>query len=99
MADEIVSMSILEALPGKEGELLDMLRELYSLMHAKGYCRDSLLSDSTRPDRFFHIRYWGSLELRGEAQSDPDVHRYWLRLPGLCNIPTVYENLETVFES
>jgi hypothetical protein len=99
MAEEIVSMSILEALPGKEDELLYMLRELYGLMHAKGYCRDSLFRDRTRPDRFVHIRYWVSLELRGEAQIDPEVHRYWQRLPELCNIPAVYENLETVFES
>ena len=32
MAEEIVSMSILEALPGKEDDLLSMLRELYGLM-------------------------------------------------------------------
>jgi hypothetical protein len=25
------------------------------------------------------------------------VHRYWQKLPDLCAIPTVYENLETLF--
>jgi quinol monooxygenase YgiN len=96
---EIASMSILEALPGREQELLDHLRELYTLMHAKGYCRDTLHRDAARPDRFLHLRYWVSPEMRSEAQTDPDVHRYWQRLPDLCTIPIVYETLEKVFES
>jgi quinol monooxygenase YgiN len=99
MAEAIASMAILEALPGKEEELLALLRELYTLMNAKGYCRDTLHRDSARPDRLVHLRYWTSPEMRTEAQSDPDVHRYWLKLPELCTIPVVYEYLESVFES
>lgn len=99
MTEAIASMSILEALPGREEELLAHLRELYTLMHAKGYCRDILHRDSARPDRFLHLRYWVSAEMRSEAQTDPEVHRYWQKLPELCTIPIVYENLETVFES
>ncbi len=99
MADEILSMAVLEALPGKEEELLSTLRELYTLMNAKGYCRDSLHRDSAQPDRFLHLRHWKSPEMRAEAQVDPEVHRYWLKLPELCTIPTVYESLEKVFES
>ncbi len=99
MADEIVSLAVMEALPGKEDELLRTLRELYTMMHAKGYCRDSLHRDTSRPDRFVHLRYWTSPEMRAEAQTDPDVHRFWLKLPGLCHMSAVYESLETVFES
>jgi quinol monooxygenase YgiN len=99
MADEIVSMAILEALPGKEEELLALLRELYTMMHAKGYCRDLLHHDAGRPDRFLHLRYWVSASTRSEAQTDPEVHRYWQKLPELCTIPLVYEDLRTVFES
>ena len=99
MAEEIVSLAILEALPGKEEELLATLRELYTLMNAKGYCRDTLHRDTARPDRFLHLRYWKSAETRAEAQADPEVHRYWLKLPELCAIPIVYESLEKVFES
>jgi quinol monooxygenase YgiN len=99
MAEEIVSMAILEALPGKETNLLNLLRELYTLMNAKGYCRDSLHRDKAHPDRFLHLRYWSSDEMRTEAQADPEVHRYWQQLPDLCTIPIVYENLEKVFES
>jgi hypothetical protein len=99
MADEIVSMAILEALPGRELELLVTLRDLYTLMNRKGYCSDSLHRDSSRPDRFLHLRRWTSPEMRAEAQVDPEVHRYWLKLPELCTIPSVYEDLEKVFES
>ena len=99
MPPEIVSMAVLEALPDKEEELLAMLRELYTMMHAKGYCRDSLHRDASRPDRFLHLRHWTSPEMRSEAQIDPEVHRYWQKLPELCNIPIVYENMEKVFES
>ena len=99
MAKQIVSMAILEALPGKEEELLRTLRELYTLMHAKGYCRDALHRDSDQPDRFLHVRHWTSPEMRAEAQADPEVHHHWLKLPELCTIPTVYESLEQVFES
>lgn len=99
MAQEIESMAILEALPGKEEELLALLRELYTMMRTKGYSRDSLRQDPARPERFLHLRRWTSKEMRSEAQVDPDVHQYWLKLPDLCTIPVVYESLEKVFES
>ena len=60
MTDEILSVAVLEALPGKETELLATLRELYTMMKAKGYCRDALHRDSARPGRFVHLRYWTS---------------------------------------
>jgi quinol monooxygenase YgiN len=99
MAQEIFSIAVLEALPGKQEQLLATLRELYTMMHAKGYCRDTLYRDSSDPARFVHVRRWTSPELRSEAQVDPDVHRYWQMLPELCTIPIVYESLEKVFES
>ena len=99
MAEEIVSLAILEAVPGREDELLKTLRDLYTVMRAKSYCRDVLYRDSARPDRFLHLRYWTSLEMRQEAQADPEVHRFWLMLPELCTVMTVYESLEKVFET
>jgi quinol monooxygenase YgiN len=99
MAQEIFSIAVLEALPGKQEELLAKLRELYTMMRAKGYCRDTLHRDSSDPGRFLHVRRWTSPEMRSEAQVDPDVHRYWQMLPELCIIPIVYESLEKVFES
>lgn len=99
MSEEIVSVAVIEALPGKEEELIAMLRELYSMMRAKEYSRDVLRRDASRHDRFVHTRFWKSEDARADAQHDPEVHRYWLRLPELCNIPTIYESLETVFET
>jgi quinol monooxygenase YgiN len=99
MPDEIVSLAVMEALPGKEDELLGTLRELYTMMLAKGYCRDALYRDTARPDRLVHLRHWTSPEMRAEAQADPEVHRYWLKLPELCHMSVVYESLETVYES
>jgi quinol monooxygenase YgiN len=99
MDEVILSVAVLEALPGKDDQLLSMLRELYTMMHAKGYCRDVLHRDTYRPDRFLHLRYWTSTATRAEAQTDPEVHRYWQLLPELCTIPIVYESLEQVFES
>jgi hypothetical protein len=99
MSEPVVSIAILEALPGREDELLAMLREFYAMMHTKGYSTDVLYRDDERAQRFIHLRRWLSADTRTEAQSDPDVHRYWQRLPELCNIPTVYENLEPLFES
>ena len=98
MAEEILSVAVLEALPGKEEELLATLRELYTMMHAKGYCRDTLHRDRSRPDRFLHLRYWTSAEMRAEAQADPEVHRYWQMLPESMHGHRVYECLEKVFE-
>ena len=99
MAEEILSVATLEALPGKEEELVGTLKQLYTLMHTKGYCRDTLHRDSTRPDRFLHLRYWASPQMRAEAQADPEVHRYWLKLPELCIVTVLYESLEMVFET
>jgi len=99
MTDEIFSIAVLESLPGKEDELLKTLREFYTLMHGKGYCRDSLYRDAARPDRFLHLRCWASAETRAEAQADPEVHRYWLMLPGLCTVTVTHESMERVFET
>ena len=99
MAEEILSVAALEALPGKEDELLSTLRELYTLVHAKGYSRDTLHRDLTRPDRLLHLRYWASPQMRSEALSDPEIHRYWLKLPELCIVTVLYESMEELFET
>ena len=94
-----MSVAALEALPGKEEELLSTLRELYALVHAKGYSRDTLHRDSARPDRLLHLRYWTSQQMRSEALADPEVHRYWLKLPELCTVNVLYETMEKMFET
>ena len=49
MGEEIVSLAILEALPGKDEELISVLRELYTMMQAKGYSRDIVASRHFTP--------------------------------------------------
>jgi quinol monooxygenase YgiN len=98
MDNEILALAILEPLPGKEDELVEMLRELYALMFQKGYSHDVLYKDPKRPGSLVHLRYWTSKESRDEAQQDPEVHKYWLRLPELCVLTTVHEELETVVQ-
>jgi quinol monooxygenase YgiN len=98
MDNEILALAILEPLPGKEDELIEMLRELYALMFQKGYSNDILYRDPKRPGQLVHLRYWTSKENRDEAQQDPEVHKHWLRLPELCRLTTVHEELETVVQ-
>lgn len=98
MNDEILALAILEPFPGKEEELTEMLRELYALLFHKGYSRDVLYRDPKRPGLLVHLRRWTSKETRDEAQQDPEVHKFWLRLPELCKITTIHEELETVVQ-
>jgi quinol monooxygenase YgiN len=98
MHDEILALAVLEPHPGKEDELIEMLRELYALLFRKGYSRDTLFRDPKRPGQLVHLRHWKSKELRDEAQQDPEVHKYWLRLPELCKLTTVHEELERIVE-
>lgn len=98
MDHEILALAILEPHPGKEDELVEMLRELYELLFRKGYSRDTLFRDPKRPGQLVHLRHWTSQQHREEAQQDPEVHRFWLRLPELCTLTTVHEELETVID-
>lgn len=91
---EILALAILEPFPGKEDELVELLRELYAMLFRKGYSRDTLYRDTKRPGALVHLRHWTSKETRDEAQQDPEVHKYWLRLPELCKLTTIHEELE-----
>ncbi len=99
MRDPIRSMAILKPHPGKELELVAFLREFYSMMYTKQYSRDMLFRDLKQPDILVHIRIWLSNEARESAMHDPDVHRYWMRLPELATITTIYEELEPIFST
>jgi len=46
-----------------------------------------------------HIRIWLSDEARDSAVHDPDVHHYWMKLPELGVITSIYEDLEPLFSS
>ncbi len=99
MRDPIRSMAILKAHPGKEPELLAFLREFYIMMYTKQYSQDMLFKDLKQPGVFVHIRIWLSDDARETAVEDPDVHYYWMNLPELCTITTIYEELQPLFST
>jgi quinol monooxygenase YgiN len=92
-------MAILKPHPGKELELLAFLREFYTMMYTKQYSRDTLFQDRKQPGVFVHVRIWLSDEARDSAVQDPAVHHYWMKLPELGTITTIYEELEAVYST
>lgn len=99
MTQAIRSMAILQPHPGMEQEMIAFLREFYSMMYTKKYSRDMLFRDQKQTDIFVHVRLWRSPEAREAAVHDPDVHRYWMKLPELGTVTTIYEDLEAVFST
>jgi len=99
MRESIRSMAILKPHPGKELELLAFLREFYTMMYTKQYSRDTLFQDRKQPGIFVHVRIWLSDEARDSAVQDPAVHHYWMKLPELGTITTIYEELEAVYST
>ncbi len=95
----IRSMAIMKSHPGKEPELLAFLRDFYTMMNRKQYSRDMLFRDVHQPDVLVHIRIWLSTDARDSAVQDPDVHRYWKRLPDLADMTTTYEELQPIFST
>jgi len=95
----IRSMAILEAHPGRENDVIQLLKDFYASIHQKGYSSDILYREVKSPARFVHLRIWSSEAARTEAQQDPEVHRYWVRLAEICTIATIYEELEPIFST
>src|SRR5579864_7950257 len=94
MTQEILSVAIWEPVPGMEAASLATLRELTSIVTAKGYGRDLLYCD--RESHYIFLRYWKSEEARRAAQEDPDMLRCWARLGNEIRIVKVYETLQQV---
>jgi hypothetical protein len=94
MAQEILSVALWEPVPEMEAASLATLRELSSIVVAKGYGRDLLYHN--RESHYVFLRYWNSEEARRTAQEDPDMLRCWARLGNEINIVKVYETLTEV---
>jgi hypothetical protein len=75
------------------------LTEFYSMMYAKAYSRDMLFKDLKQPETYVHVRIWFSPTAREAAMHDPDVHRYWLRLPEIGAVTEIWEELEPIFST
>lgn len=87
-------MAIWEPVPGMEAASVATIRELSSIVKAKGYGRDLLYHDPH--SRYVFLRYWKSEDARRTAQEDPDMLRCWARLGNEINIVKVYETLSEV---
>ena len=94
MPQEILSVAVWEPIPDMEAASLATLREIGSIIAAKGYGRDLLYRD--RESRYVLLRHWKSEEARSAAQEDPDMLRCWARLGNEIQIVKVYETLTEV---
>jgi hypothetical protein len=94
MPDEILSIAVWAPVPEEEAASLATIRELISILAAKGYSRDLLYRD--RESHYVLLRYWKSEEARRTAQEDPDILRCWARLGNEIQIVKVYETLTEV---
>lgn len=91
---EILSVAVWDPAPGMEAASLATIREITSIVTAKGYGRDLLYRD--REAHYVFLRYWKSEEARRAAQEDPDMLRCWARLGNEIQIVKVYETLTEV---
>ena len=94
MPQEILSVALWTPVPGLESASLATIRELNSIVTAKGYGRDFLYRD--REGHYVFLRYWKSEEARRAAQEDPDMLRCWAKLGNEIQILKVYETLSEV---
>ena len=94
MPQEILSVAFWTPVPDMEPASLATIRELNSIVAAKGYGRDFLYRD--REGHYVFLRYWKSDEARRAAQEDPDMLRCWARLGNEIQIVKVYETLSEV---
>ena len=94
MSQEILSVAVWDPAPDMEGASLATVRELSSILTAKGYGRDLLYRD--RELHYVLIRHWKSEDARRTAQEDPDMLRCWARLGNEIQIVKVYETLTEV---
>ena len=94
MEQEILSVAVWEPIPEEEAASLVTIREISSIIVAKGYGRDLLYRD--RESHYVFLRHWKSEAARRAAQEDPDMLRCWARLGNEIQIVKVYETLTEV---
>lgn len=96
MDNEFLAIAVVRPFEDREADVFTLLRDFYSLLASKGYCRDVLLQSSKDPTRLINLRYWKSDQSRREAAEDPEVHRYWHALSEIAEVEKVYEQLHEV---
>lgn len=96
MDHEFLAIAIIRAHPGHDLDVLELLRDFYSMLSRKEYSRDELFRSEKERDAFVNLRYWRSDDRRREAAEDPDVHRFWHALSEIATVEKVYEQLKPV---
>lgn len=94
MPQEILSVAVWEPIPGEEAASIETMREISSIVAAKGYGRDLLYRD--REHHFVFLRYWKSEDTRRAAFEDPDLLRCWAKLGNEIQIVKMFETLTEV---
>ena len=96
MSQEIFAIAIVNPEEGHDDEVLEILRDLYTVMTRKDYSRNTVYRDRKDTHRLINFRYWRSEDARSQAQEDPDVHRCWARLGQVAKVEFVLEHLDEV---
>jgi heme-degrading monooxygenase HmoA len=94
MSEEILSVAIFDALPGKEEAALSTLRDLREALSKGGYSRDRIYRDGNR--QYVVVRYWRSEEARRAALEDSEVLRSLAKLAQEIEIVKIHERLDEV---
>jgi hypothetical protein len=94
MPQQILSLAVWDPVLDMEAESLATLRELSSILVARGYGSDLLYRD--RESHYVLVRHWKSEDSRQAALEDPDMLRCWARLGNEIKIVKVYETLTEV---
>ena len=94
MSQEILSVAVWNPVLGSEAASLDTIREISSIVAAKGYGHDLLYRDGK--SQYVLLRYWKSEEARQSALEDSDMLRCWARLANEIQIVKVFETLAEV---
>ena len=95
MPEEILSLAIVEPLPGNDEAFTATMRALTAALAKGGYSRDLFYRDAKTGNEYVLLRYWKSEQARRAALEDPDVLRCWAELSHQIRTIKVYEALET----
>jgi quinol monooxygenase YgiN len=94
MPEEILSLAIVEPLPGNDEAFAATMRALTAALTKGGYSRDLFYRDAKARHEYVLLRYWKSEQARRAALEDPNVLRCWAELSHQIRTIKVYETLE-----
>jgi len=94
MSEEILSLAIVEPLPGNHEAFVATMRALTAALAKGGYSRDLFYRDAKAGNEYILLRHWKSEQSRRAAMEDPEVLRCWAELSHQIRTTKVYEKLD-----